>query len=125
MGFLDFLKPKPSKINNLLERMHANIFPKGEKDYNAVSNELKYILNDKISKEESTNIALKSIAISHLSENFDLERLKEHLTGYCIDRFNEKQLHQFYSFLLAIKTAKKYNNKTPSEIWRDGDVYYW
>ena len=66
MGFFDFLKPKPSPMNDMLAQMHAKIFPKGQKDMDAVTDALLYILDNKISRSEAQNIAVKSTAISRI-----------------------------------------------------------
>ena len=79
MGFFDFLKPKPSPMNDMLAQMHAKIFPKGQKDMDAVTDALLYILDNKISRSEAQNIAVKSTAISRISKEFSKERLKQHL----------------------------------------------
>ena len=125
MGLLDFFKDKPSKKQELFSKMDAKIFPKGEKDLNAVVNELLNILDNKISRSEAQNISLKSVFISYFSENFDIDQLRDHLLGYCLDRFSENQLDRFYKYLLAIKAANRFSKKSPSEIWREGDAYFW
>ena len=45
--------------------------------------------------------------------------------GYCIDRFSENQLDRFHKYLLAVKAANRFSRKSPSEIWRNGDAYFW
>lgn len=125
MGLFDFLKTKPSKVHELFIKMEANIFPKGEIDRNAVVNELLNILDNKISRSEALDIFLKSVFISYFSENFDIDQLRDHLMGYCLDRFSENQLDRFYKYLLAIKAANRFSRKSPSEIWREGDAYFW
>lgn len=125
MGFLDFFKSKKSNNNDLMERMDASIFPKGQKDQNAVVDQLLIILNNSMSKDLAINIAVKTCAYSFLTEKFDIQDFKSHLERYCLDKFSETQFKQFYHYHLAIRSAKKFHNKTPSEIWRDGDYYYW
>ena len=75
MGLFDFFKPKKSELNVMLDQMRAEIFPKGEKDINAVTDALLYILNNKISRDEARNIAVKSVAISKISKEFKKEDL--------------------------------------------------
>jgi hypothetical protein len=125
MKLFDFLKPKKSELNDSIAHLHASIFPKGEKDMNAVTNELLLILNNKISISEATNIALKAIAISRISQNFNRERLKSHLAGYCLHYFSDKQIDKFYNYLAALSTAWTHHNRTPSEVKREGDDYLW
>ena len=41
-------------------------------------------------------------AMSRLAKNFDEERLRAHLAGYCIEYFNETQIKSLYHYLMAI-----------------------
>lgn len=125
MGLFDFLKPKKSELNDSMAHLHASIFPKGEKDMNAVTEELLLILNNKINKNEATDIALKAIAISRISQNFNRDRLKSHLAGYCLHHFNDRQIDKFYNYLAALSTAWTIHQRTPSEVKRVGDDYLW
>ena len=125
MGLFDFLKSKESKYSEGMARMDATIFPKGEKDVNAATSELLHILNNKVSRNDAKNIVLKSIAISYLSDPFTRERLKKHLERYCIQHFNNMQIDKFYKYLIALTLARGINQRTPSEVCRDGDEYYW
>lgn len=125
MGFFDFLKPKKNKLNEQSERIINDIFPKGRKDIDSVMNELLLILNNKIGKKEAETIATKSVIISRISQDFDKDRLKVHLAGYCIQHFSESQISKFFDYLTAIKIAKMIQNRTPSEIRRKGDGYVW
>ncbi|MFZ4590646.1 MAG: hypothetical protein ACOYN6_06590 [Ignavibacteria bacterium] len=45
MGIFNFLKPKPSKIDEMMHQLSNEMFPKGEKDINACVDELLFILN--------------------------------------------------------------------------------
>jgi hypothetical protein len=106
MGFFDFLKPKPSPMNDMLAQMHAKIFPKGQKDMDAVTDALLYILNDKISRSEAQNIAVKSTAIIF----FPL-----------LQHFNDKQIETFHGYLAFLIVADVMYRKTPSEVVRQGE----
>ena len=125
MGLFDFLKPKKDNLNDEMGNIFNSFFPKGEKDINAATDELLHILNNKIARDEAKNIIVKSIAISRISESFDLDRLKTHLAGYCLHLFNESQLKKYFSYLVALTAAMLVNRKTPSEVRREGDVYLW
>lgn len=125
MGFFDFLKPRRNKLNEHFERISNDVFPKGKKDIDSAVNELLLILNNKIGKKEAETIVTKSVFISRISQNFDKERLKAHLAGYCIQHFNESQISKFFDYLTAIKAAKMIHNRTPSEVRREGDAYVW
>ena len=122
MGLFDFLKPKKNdEFKETIAHMTASMFPKGEKDINAVTDAVLYILDNKIGRDEAKNIALKSVAISRLSKEFSKERLRLHLSGYCLHHFNDKQvetLHGYLSFLIIADTMFR---KTPSEVVRQGD----
>ena len=123
MGFFDFLKPKPSPLNDMLAHMAAKIFPKGQKDKDAVTDALLYILNNKIRRSEAQDIAFRSIAISRISEDFSKERLKQHLAGYCLQHFNDKQIETFHGYLAFLIIADMMFRKTPSELVRQGDTW--
>ncbi len=126
MGLFDFLKPKQNKLNEQFERINNDIFPKGRRDIESAVNELLLILNNAIGKSEAEAIVMKSVFISRISENFDKERLRTHLAGYCIQHFNESQISNFFDYLAAIKFAKMIHNRTPSEVRRvEGGGYAW
>ncbi len=125
MGLFSFLKPKKNNLDELLHNLSNSMFPKGEKDITAGAEELLNILNNKIDKNEAILIFKKSTVISRVSEEFDKERLKRHLEGYCLPYFDEMQLDQFYRYLIALKAAMMINRRTPSEVRRDGDAYFW
>ncbi|WP_016777196.1 hypothetical protein [Anaerophaga thermohalophila] len=116
-------KKKP--MNDMMAQMSASIFPKGEKDINAVTDEILLILHNKINRKEATNIALKSVFISRMSKEFDIERLKAHLAGYCLQYFNDDQVKKLHDYLTALSAAMMIHRRTPSEVRRDGDAYVW
>ena len=99
MGFFDFFKSKKKPGNELLESLTNSLFPKGIKDIQAGTNELLYILNNKIDSSIAENIFVKSSAISRIAKDFDKERLKLHLSGYCIQYFNDSQIDKYYNYL--------------------------
>ena len=123
MGLFDFRKQKKSEFNELLAQMHARIFPKGEKDMNAVTDAVLYILNNKIVREEARNIGVKSVAISRITKEFTKERLKQHLAGYCLQHFNENQIETFHGYLSFLTIADLMFRKTPSEVVRQGEAW--
>jgi len=123
MGLFDFLKPKKNELNDMMAQMSASFFPKGEKDMNAVTDAVLHILNNKISRDEAKNIALKSVAISRISKEFSKERLKAHLAGYCLQHFNDKQVETFHGYLSLLTIGSMMFRKTPSEIVREGDTW--
>lgn len=125
MGLFDFLKPKKNEFKDTLSQLVNSYFPKGEKDINAGTEELLYILNNSIDKSEAKVIFIQSFAMCQLSEKFDKEDLKAHLKGYCIQHFNEAQIGKFYGYLTALTAAKMIHKKTPSEVIRRGDSYFW
>lgn len=127
MGFFDFLKPKQNnQKNDNFARWDATWFPKGEMDINYAIKELLFILNNKIESSEAETIIIKSIAISNIAQEFNKERLKLHLAGYCLNHFNEAQIDAFYNYLQACKVGRLMNQKTPSEITRlEDNGYAW
>ena len=126
MGLFDFLKPKKSnEQNEMMARMNATIFPKGEKDINACVDELLRILENKISRTDAKTIVLKSVFISRISNGFTKERLRAHLAPYALQHFNEEQLMNFWGYLIGIQAIMLQDRKTPSEIKWDGSKYVW
>ena len=124
MGLFDFLKPKKSELHDTLAQMNASIFPKGKKDMDAVTDELLRILNNKISRDEAHGIAIRSVIMSRIAENFDEDRLRAHLAGYCLNHFNDEQLTQFHGYLAFLTIASVMFRKTPSEVKCNGDMLY-
>jgi len=125
MGFFDFFKSKKKPGNELLESLTNSLFPKGIKDIQAGTNELLYILNNKIDSSIAENIFVKSSAISRIAKDFDKERLKLHLSGYCIQYFNDSQIDKYYNYLKTLSIAMLIDNRTPSEVRRVGENYVW
>jgi hypothetical protein len=126
MGLFDFFKPKQSDLSIKLQQMINDFFPKGEKDIQAGTDELLFILDNRISQSEARNILIKSVALSRISEQqFNKERLKTHLAGYCIQYFNDKQIEKFHGYLGALTVAMKIHGSTPSEVKRNGNGYFW
>lgn len=124
MGLFNFKKSKKkSELNEMLAQMNAKIFPKGEKDKNAVADAVLFILNNKVSREEARNIGVKSVAISRISKEFSKERLKQHLAGYCLQHFNDKQIETFHGYLSLLTIADMMFRKTPSEVVRQGGTW--
>jgi hypothetical protein len=122
MGLFDFLKPKPSKTEEIFARMRAEMFPKGQKDVDAVVDSLLFIVNNKINRQEAERIVLKSMAMNFLSapNEFTKERLKEQ----CPHHFNEKEVELFHGYISFLFIASQRFGKTPSELIREGDAWY-
>ncbi len=123
MGLFDFLKPKKTQLDDNHSQLLKAFFPKGETDINTGTNELLLILNNAIDNSEARNIFIKSVSISRIASKFDKERLVNHLRGYCLQHFNEKQLDKFFDYLTALTVAMKVNGSSPVEIKREGDGY--
>lgn len=112
MGLFDFLKPNKPQKNSELEdwtkKALKEIFPNGEIDINERTNSLLKILNNSIDRNTARTIVTRSSSIcytSNLRNAFDEERLKQHLSGYCLQYFNDNTLRQFY--ILLIDTVLK------------------
>lgn len=107
MGLFDFFKKtKPnnsSELNDWRDKAFKEIFPNGDKDINERTNSLLHILNNTIDVETAKSIVIKSSSICYLSNlknEFDIERLRQHLAGYCLHYFNDKTLQDFYIYLV-------------------------
>lgn len=123
MGFFDFLKPKKKNINDFAQQTLKNLFPKGELDYEAGTDILLKILENKVDRKAARNIFTKSVLISNISrDNFDVERLESHLKGYCIEHFNSSQIKDFHNYLTAIKVSLVLG-KSPSDVKKNGTGY--
>jgi hypothetical protein len=125
MGLFDFLTPKKSSLQDNLEKLQQMIFPKGEADIEAATNELLLILDNKIGSIEAKDIVVKSTAIAHISQNFDETRLRNHLSGYCIHHFNDEQFEKFYSYVRSLLIAKTIHGKSAVDVKRMGNGYAW
>lgn len=124
MGLFDFFKPKKNKeLNNTLAKLNETFFPKGKKDMEAVTDAVLYILDYKIDKDEAQTIAVRSVAISRISENFSQERLKQHLSGYSLHHFNDSQIEKFHGYLSLLSIASMMFKKSPSEVVRQNDTW--
>ena len=125
MGLFNFLKPKKDTKNELFEKLSNQIFPKGDKDINAGTDELLFILDNTVDRDTAKSIFVKAMVISAITEKFDEERLKAHLRGYCLEYFNPDQVKTYHIYLVALTTARVLHRKTPSEVKRDNHKYYW
>ena len=123
MGFFDFLKPKKSELENSLATLYKSIFPKGDKDVDAATDELLRILNHSIDRKEAKYIAAKAVSLSRITEKFDEQRLRVHLSGYCLHHFNDAQVKQFHGYLTFLIVASVMFGKSPSEVICNGDDY--
>jgi hypothetical protein len=101
-------KKKKDKLQALLGEMNKAIFPNGQADIDAGTNELLNILNYKIDRETAQTIFMRSASICYTTTNmfnngegFTKERLKQHLAPYALQHFNSKTLSDFYKYLLS------------------------
>ena len=125
MRIFDFFKPQKKPLNEFVESMTNSMFPKGKKDIQAGTNELLFILNNKIDYNTAEGIFVRSTALSRISKEFDRERLRSHLSGYCIEHFDNSQIDKYFDYLTALSFAMILNNRTPSEVRREGSIYVW
>jgi hypothetical protein len=139
MGLFNFFKPKKNDLQSIVDHLRDSnpeikknvknmlnsYFPMGVADYNAGIDELLHILNNKISRKKAMLILVKSVIISRISQPFDKERLRLHLSGYCLNYFTENQLDMFLRYLTVLATVNILYNASPSEVKRDGETYYW
>lgn len=125
MRFFDLFKSKKKPLSDFTESMLKSMFPKGMIDIQSGTNELLYILNNKIDYSTAESIFVRSAALSRISKDFDKERLRSHLSGYCIEHFENSQIDHYYDYLIALGVAMILNNRTPSEVRREGKIYVW
>jgi len=125
MGLFNFLKPKKDPMVEMAEKLSNSIFPKGAKDIDAGAKEVLRILNNSLDYETARTIFTRSAGISRIASTFDKERLTSHLSGYCIQHFNEGQIEKLYAYLSALTAAMVIHQRTPSEVRREGDDYVW
>lgn len=131
MGFFDFLKPKKNEALEAANAMLKQVFPNGELDYKAGTNEILEILNHKIPSDVARNIFVKSTMICRIvaskndeNSKFDVERLRVHLSGYCIEHFNEDQIKQLHGYQVSLLTASLFGI-SPKDVRRTGSGYAW
>jgi len=122
MGLFDIFKKKKNLQSDCMKKMFDSLFPKGEQDINAGTNKLLRILNNKISRDEARSIFIKSYSLSSLSEKFDTERLKVHLSGYCLHYFSDKQVDDFHGYLVSLIFAMTFSGKSPSQVESNDDI---
>jgi hypothetical protein len=125
MGLFNFgKKKKASPMDDMMHQMMNRILPKGQLDIEAGKDELLRILKGKVDRSTASDIFVKSISISHIAKEFNLERLRVHLKGYCIQYFTEAEVKQLFDYLTALKAARMFANRTPSEVKGDGNGNY-
>lgn len=123
MGFFDFFKPKKNDLWDLVKQINNNCFPKGEKDIIAATEAVLHILNNSIDYAEARDIAVKTVSISRIAKDFTVDRLKLHLSGYCLHHFNDSQINVLYGYLTFLKVADQLFKKSSSDLIRNGDSW--
>jgi hypothetical protein len=131
MGFFDFFKPKKNEALEAANAMLKQVFPNGELDYEAGTNEILEILNFKISRDVARNIFVKSTMICRIvsskkdvESKFDFDRLKLHLSGYCIEHFSDDQIHQLHGYQVSLLAASLFGI-SPKDVRKTGSGYAW
>ena len=102
-------KQSKSELQDLLAKMHKEIFPNGKKDIDEGTKELLRILNYCIDQKTAENIFMKSSSICYttsMNNEFSKERLKQHLSPYALHYFNDITLGCFYDYLLSKNKIK-------------------
>lgn len=125
MGLFDIFKKKQNPLEEMIARLNDQMYPKGKKDIIAGVNEVSAIIGGRASEETVRTIFLRANALANTAENFDEQRLELHLKGYAIEYFNAAKIKQLHNYLLALKSARVFSNRTPSEVTRNGDTYLW
>lgn len=121
MGLFDFLKPKPSKKEEFFAKISDELFPKGEKDINAVTDAVLLILKNVKSREDAKSIAMKSFFLSKWERPFELEPLKRSLLSFTAYKFTDHQVQELYNYIAIVIMATELMRKTPSEVVHDGN----
>lgn len=131
MGLFDFLKLKKNEAVEAASAILKQVFPNGELDYKAGTNVVLEILNHKVSNDVARNIFIKSTSICRIvtaknDENnpFDIERLRVHLKGYCIEHFNEEQIEQLHGYQVSLLAASLFGI-SPKDVRKIGSGYAW
>ena len=131
MGFFDFLKPKKNEALEAANAMLKQVFPNGELDYKAGTNEILEILNHKVSADVARNIFVKSTMICRIvsskndeNSKFDVDRLRVHLSGYCIEHFNEDQIQKLHGYQFSLLAASLFG-VSPKDVKKTGSGYAW
>ena len=131
MGFFDFFKPKKNEALEVANAMLKQVFPGGELDYKAGTNEILEILNHKVSVDVARNIFVKSTMICRIvsskndeNSKFDVDRLRVHLSGYCIEHFNEDQIQKLHGYQVSLLAASLFG-VSPKEVRRTSSGYAW
>lgn len=97
-------KQNKSELQGLLAKMQKEIFPNGKKDIDEGTKELLRILNYSIDKKTAENIFMKSSSICYttsIGSGFSKERLRQHLSPYALQYFDDTSLSSFYDYLLS------------------------
>lgn len=131
MGFFDFFKPKKNEFADTANTILKQVFPNGELDYKAGTNEVLEILKHKVSQDIARNIFIKSTLICRIvtmkedeNNQFDLDRLKVHLSGYCIQYFDNAQIKQLHDYQISLLAAS-FLGKTPRDVRKIDSGYAW
>ncbi len=131
MGFFDFLKPKKNEALEAANAMLKQVFPNGELDYKAGTNEILEILNHRVSVDVARNIFVKSTMICRIvsskndeNSKFDVDRLRVHLSGYCIEYFNEDQIQKLHGYQVSLLAASFFG-VSAKDVRRTGSGYAW
>jgi len=97
-------KQNKGELQNLLAKMHKEIFPNGKKDIDEGTKELLHLLNYSIDEKTAEIIFMKSSSICYttsMNNGFSKERLRQHLLPYALHHFNDMSLSGFYDYLLS------------------------
>lgn len=131
MGFFDFLKPKKNEALEAATAMLKQVFPNGELDYKAGTNEILEILNHRVPVDVARNIFVKSTMICRIvsskndeNSKFDVDRLRVHLSGYCIEYFNEDQIQKLHGYQVSLLAASFFG-VSAKDVRKTGSGYAW
>jgi predicted house-cleaning noncanonical NTP pyrophosphatase (MazG superfamily) len=125
MGLFDFLKPKSNPQSDAVKKAMQTLLPGGEADIQAGTKEVRNIIATNIPEDKARNIFLKSYAIASLTDDFDEEKLQNHLNAYCKEYFDKNKVERLTQYLTAVKAALLINKMGASRVRKDADGYVW
>jgi hypothetical protein len=121
MGLADFFDPNDENMATQMQQVSEYLFPLGDKDKEAGTNEVLYTLKNSVDRDLALNIFIKTSFMSRFSGKFDQNDLKTHLANYCLEHFNDQQIANHYNYLMATANARMLYGSPPSQITRETD----
>lgn len=122
MDLSNFFDKNDENIDAKLDQVSNYLLPAGDKDKEAGVQEVLHLVNHQTDQELAEVIFLKSLFLSRFAGNFGKDGLKAHLSGYCLEYFNDNQIGNFHKYLTVLANAQMLYGSSPSHIKRTKDV---